>query len=67
LGGFGISRYNTDHQLSIIAKQSGVELLDNTKVSDASMMDTGFGSLLAQEDILRFIVAEHSEKEATWM
>ena len=36
LGGFGISRYNTDRQLSIIAKQSGVELLENTKVSDAS-------------------------------
>ena len=36
LGGFGISRYTIDHQLAIIAKQAGVKILENTKVSDAS-------------------------------
>ena len=34
LGGFGISRYYLDSQLVEIAKQSGVHILDNTKVDD---------------------------------
>ena len=34
LGGFGISRYYLDAQLVEIAKQSGVHILDNTKVND---------------------------------
>jgi|SRR6185312_5051098 len=34
LGGFGISRYTLDWQLSNIAEQNGVTLLQETKVSD---------------------------------
>jgi flavin-dependent dehydrogenase len=34
LGGFGISRHLLDYRLSIIAKQNGVNVLENTKVSD---------------------------------
>jgi len=34
LGGFGISRYLLDYRLSIIAKQNGVNVFENTKVSD---------------------------------
>jgi menaquinone-9 beta-reductase len=34
LGGFGISRYVLDHQLSILAKQNGVTLVDDCKVND---------------------------------
>jgi flavin-dependent dehydrogenase len=34
LGGFGISRYKIDNLLSVIAKQSGVHLLDQTKVEN---------------------------------
>jgi flavin-dependent dehydrogenase len=32
LGGFGISRYKLDHELAAIAKQTGVHLLESTKV-----------------------------------
>ena len=35
-GGFGISRYTLDHQLSIIAAQKGVLIKENCKVSDVS-------------------------------
>jgi menaquinone-9 beta-reductase len=34
LGGFGISRYVLDHALAIIAKQEGVIIEENTKVTD---------------------------------
>jgi menaquinone-9 beta-reductase len=33
-GGFGISRYALDHKLYLIAKKSGVTILDNCKVFD---------------------------------
>ena len=34
LGGFGISRYQLDYRLSIIAKECGVHLFENTKIAD---------------------------------
>jgi flavin-dependent dehydrogenase len=34
LGGFGISRYLLDYRLSVIAKQNGVNVFENTKVFD---------------------------------
>lgn len=37
MGGFGISRFDLDHRLASIAKQSGVQLLENTKVTDVSL------------------------------
>jgi flavin-dependent dehydrogenase len=32
LGGFGISRYTLDHQLSVLAKEKGVKVLEGAKV-----------------------------------
>jgi flavin-dependent dehydrogenase len=34
MGGFGISRYVLDYRLSIIAKEKGVRVLENTRVMD---------------------------------
>lgn len=34
LGGFGISRYKLDHALALLAKASGVHLLEKTRVDD---------------------------------
>jgi flavin-dependent dehydrogenase len=34
LGGFGISRYKLDHELAQIAKQTGVIILEHTRVND---------------------------------
>lgn len=39
LGGFGISRHRLDHELAIIAKSTGVHLLENTKVDDIEKDD----------------------------
>jgi flavin-dependent dehydrogenase len=41
-GGFGISRYTIDFELSKIAKASGVLLLENTKVNDIEFANDGF-------------------------
>lgn len=41
LGGFGISRYALDQQLAILARQSGVHLLEEAKVDDVQY-DDGF-------------------------
>jgi menaquinone-9 beta-reductase len=34
LGGFGISRYKLDNELVLLAKENGVNVLDDTKVTD---------------------------------
>lgn len=34
LGGFGLSRYSIDHELSLIARNEGVTIFDGTKVTD---------------------------------
>jgi flavin-dependent dehydrogenase len=46
LGGFGISRYTLDHLLFLSAKESGVTVLDHTKVIDvkAGAVITGKGT-----------------------
>lgn len=36
LGGFGISRYRIDHELALLAKAEGVELREETRVSNVS-------------------------------
>jgi flavin-dependent dehydrogenase len=41
-GGFGISRYTIDLELSKIAKASGVLLLENTKVNDIEFLNETF-------------------------
>ena len=42
LGGFGISRYKIDFALSELAKQFGVELLEETRITDAEFDGSGF-------------------------
>jgi len=54
LGGFGISRYTLDHELATIAKNKGVRLLENCKVSDVKFaqdhfhIDTGAGTFTSR-------------------
>lgn len=42
LGGFGISRYKLDNMLKEIATQSGVEVFENTKVTDVLFLNDEF-------------------------
>ncbi|MFI5187833.1 MAG: NAD(P)/FAD-dependent oxidoreductase [Chitinophagales bacterium] len=42
LGGFGISRYTLDGMLAEIAKQNGVEVIEETKVTDARFENERF-------------------------
>src|SRR5438874_13036238 len=42
LGGFGISRYTIDHELSKLAKLEGVELLEETKITDVNFDGSRF-------------------------
>lgn len=39
LGGFGISRYSLDHRLAGIARENGVEVLENCTVNDVKLKD----------------------------
>jgi menaquinone-9 beta-reductase len=49
LGGFGISRYRLDHTLAMIARQSGVEIGENTKVTDIVFHDGEFTITASQQ------------------
>ena len=42
LGGFGISRFALDYQLSIIAKTNGVSILENSRVEDVQFGEDRF-------------------------
>ena len=42
LGGFGISRYTMDNELSKIARQAGVKIYEETKVNDIVFKDDSF-------------------------
>jgi flavin-dependent dehydrogenase len=42
LGGFGVSRYKLDHALANIARQEGVTLMENTKVTDVDFNGNEF-------------------------
>ena len=42
LGGFGISRHLLDFTLAKLAKDTGVTILENTKVNDIAFADFGF-------------------------
>jgi flavin-dependent dehydrogenase len=42
LGGFGISRYRLDSELALLARESGVVLLEETKVEEAKFGDEVF-------------------------
>lgn len=49
LGGFGISRYLLDHTLANLARQAGVVIEENTKVSDIVFDGSGFIITAAQQ------------------
>lgn len=40
LGGFGVSRYTIDHLLANVAKQQGVDVMEQTKVDDVRFGET---------------------------
>jgi menaquinone-9 beta-reductase len=42
LGGFGISRYQLDHQLAILAREAGVDLREGCKVHDIKFQENHF-------------------------
>ncbi|MDB5223842.1 MAG: NAD(P)/FAD-dependent oxidoreductase [Chitinophagaceae bacterium] len=47
LGGFGISRYTLDYELSKIAKHTGVKIYEETKVNDIVFKDDRFNILMS--------------------
>lgn len=51
LGGFGISRYKIDESLSIIARNSGVHLFDNTKVNNIFFENNQFVTKTVNQSI----------------
>lgn len=42
LGGFGISRYNFDHWLSLIAKEEGVNIIEQTEITNVTFEEDHF-------------------------
>ena len=57
LGGFGISRYTLDNELSKIAKQAGVKIYEETKVNDIVFKDDQFTISTSQFSIRSKVVA----------
>jgi flavin-dependent dehydrogenase len=57
LGGFGISRYKLDAMLATIAKQRGVRVLEDTKVSDIFFENEIFQLATSQQNFAAKIVA----------
>ncbi len=57
LGGFGISRYKLDNELSKIAKQAGVKIYEETKVNDIVFKDDLFTISTSQFSIQSKVVA----------
>jgi menaquinone-9 beta-reductase len=45
LGGFGISRYSLDHYLCELARQKGVVIYENCKVSDVEIVDDALSKI----------------------
>jgi flavin-dependent dehydrogenase len=50
LGGFGISRYKIDYELKLLAEQSGVTIMEDTKVEDVVLHDGLFDISTARGD-----------------
>ena len=50
MGGFGISRYTLDYQLSLLAKQNGVDILQNCKVNDIKI-NNNVSEIITSTDI----------------
>ena len=57
LGGFGISRFTLDYELSKIAKAAGVTVFENTKVNDVQFTEEAFYIQSAIENLQSKIAA----------
>lgn len=57
-GGFGISRYTLDNSLAQIAKESGVQIMEETKVEDVKLEKTFTISFSSKETKVRSINAK---------
>lgn len=51
LGGFGISRYLLDYTLAKLAREAGVMIWENTKVSDIEFVQNGFNIFNTKQQI----------------
>lgn len=70
LGGFGISRYKIDYELSKIAKSSGVLLLEETKVSEITyeneVFTTSFSNRKIKSKIAVAAFGKRSNLDIKW-
>lgn len=57
LGGFGISRYTLDNELAAIAKRSGVELLEYTRVNAIQFLNEKFALETSKGNFTAKVVA----------
>jgi len=70
LGGFGISRYTLDNELSKIAKQAGVKMYEETKVNDVVFSDDVFtistSGFLIQSKVAAGTFGKRSNIDIKW-
>ena len=70
LGGFGISRYTLDTELSKIAKQAGVKMYEETKVNDVVFSDDAFtistSGFLIQSKVAAGTFGKRSNIDIKW-
>lgn len=70
LGGIGVSRYRLDGALSVLAREAGAEIMENTKVQDVRFsndtftIDTGRGSVKARVCCGTF--GKHANLDVKW-
>ena len=70
LGGFGISRYTLDNELYKIAKQLGVEVLEETKVTDVvlkeEILNVQYSTLNVQSRLAAGTFGKRSNLDVKW-
>jgi flavin-dependent dehydrogenase len=70
LGGFGISRYLLDYELSKIARQNGVQIYEETKVNAIIFKDNAFkilsSSITVQSKIVAGAFGKRSNIDVKW-
>jgi len=70
LGGFGISRYSLDYELSKIAKKAGLLIYEGTKVNDVSFADSIFtiitNSFKVQANTVAATFGKRSNIDVKW-
>jgi len=70
LGGFGISRYLLDYELSKIARENGVEIFEETKVNDVVFENDAFtistSAIIVQSKIVAGAFGKRSNIDVKW-